>query len=334
MDFINEGEINLQLINLQDQTTLNNLEQITFNYNSKIILAIQQSIIYAYFFGLNNLKTISSIHVKRKNTEQLKQIEYLQASNSILSIVNLKILVANLNALNTRKFQLKIDYGLYGYCDQLLLNKNQNNLFIGFKNYILFFENKFCVWKYSKQIITGYRDYILSICLNFEEDELQVYANDSYNCSAYIYIYHKQTQNNSIQWILNQTIKFTDGIGYLWGGQVNHLYFMNPFSLKVFKQDKQLSEYQIYSSSNVSNQSVICWVFLQNKFILLIENNNRISVMILNQQQKLELIKSININLSINKYSYCLQFKSFLQNGEFLIIWNTEKTLIFRMSSN
>ncbi|CAD8197465.1 unnamed protein product [Paramecium octaurelia] len=334
MNDINEKEIDCQLINLSNLDVLNCLEYIAFNSNSTIVLAIQENIINSYFFKNNYLKRISSIKESRKDNDNLKQLEYLKASNSILTTNQQNILIAKLNCLNSRKFLQKIGHGLFDGCQTMLFNQTQNNLFISCFNQIHFFEKNIEGWKCSQEIEVGYRDYVISMCLNFQEDELQIYADDGYNCSAYIYIYQKKTQQQEINWILIQTISFGNGIGKLWGGFVDHLFFFNEGVLDVYKKSDQSQDYIQYASSLLKSHSSIFWQFLQNKFVLLIEKNNSIIVMKLNLQQKLEFIKSITIDMSelINKFSYYSEINAILtQDEKLLVIWNKKKTLIIKM---
>ncbi|CAK88728.1 unnamed protein product (macronuclear) [Paramecium tetraurelia] len=334
MNEINEEKINCQLYNLSNQNVLNSLEYIAFNSNSTILLAIQQNIINSYYFKNNYLKHISSIKVLRKGKDHLEQLEYLKGSNSILTTIRNNILIANLSCLKSRKILQKIGHRLYSGCQQMLFNQNQNNLFISSDNQVLFIEKNIEGWKQTQKIQLGYRDYVISMCLNLQEDELQIYADDGYNCSAYIYIYQKQTQQQEINWILIQNMRFGNGIGKLWGGFVNQLLFFNEFSLDVYKKSNQSQDYIEYVSSQIQSRSLIFCQFLQNKLVLLIEKNNTIRVMKLNLQQKLEFVKSIEIDMSalINKFSYYSSIKATLtQDENFLIIWNQEKTLIIKM---
>ncbi|CAK88766.1 unnamed protein product (macronuclear) [Paramecium tetraurelia] len=335
MNETNEEKINCQLLNLSNQNVLNCLEYIAFDSNSTIVLAIQQQIINCYFFKNNYLKHMSSIKVLKDEVGYLNQLEYLKTSNSILTIYQQRILIANLNGFNTRKFLLKNRLKLQGRCGSLLFNKIQSHLFISNQNQICFFEKRMDGWKCSQEIEVDYsRVSVISMCLNCQEDELLVQTNNGYTGSTKVYIYHKKTQQQEIKWIQIQSMWQGIIFGKLWGGFVDHFYLINEFALNVYNKSNQSQDYIHYASSEFKHsQSLIFKQILQNNLVLLIKNQS-ISVMKLNQQQKLEQIKQIKIDLSaLNNLNHGYSSKQSLltQDEKLLVIWNRQDTLIIEM---
>ncbi|CAK88666.1 unnamed protein product (macronuclear) [Paramecium tetraurelia] len=251
-----------------------------------------------------------------------------------------KILIANLNGLNRRKFLLKIDIKSYiNYWDssqQLLLNKTQNNLFIAHRNQILIFEQSINGWKCSQSFQVSSRCSVSSIFFNFQEDELQIYSFDGYDLIDKLYIFHKQTQEQEINWVLIQKIGLYGLSGQVLGGFLDHIYFADCYGLDVYKKQNQSQYYIMYASSEFKHHTkgfFRCVHFVQNKFLLLEEDNNSIRVMKINQQQQLEFIKQIDIPaLKSQKSSSNSQRRSFLtQDEKFLVIQNNEITLLIEL---
>ncbi|CAD8075935.1 unnamed protein product [Paramecium primaurelia] len=110
MNICQDSKITCQLTDIKTESNFNDFEQIIFNNDSTIQL----------------------------KDKYYSQLQYLTFSNPLIAIPKSQILIQSLNNQNARIFILNIDYSL-GLCYKLLLNKNENILFLNKFNEVRIF---------------------------------------------------------------------------------------------------------------------------------------------------------------------------------------------------
>ncbi|CAD8211134.1 unnamed protein product [Paramecium pentaurelia] len=336
MNICQDSKINCQLTDLKTESILNDLEQITFNNDSTIVITIQKSYIQAYFQKNEDLKSISSFNVLKD--KYYSQLQYLTFSNSFIAIPKSQILISSLNGLNARKFILKIDHGL-GLCYKLLLNKNENILFLSYFNEIRIFQKQIIGWKCIDTLQSlSHRDTIQQLCLNFEEDHLVIHTSNGYSGSPTILVYRKKSIEQQIQWVIKQRISVENGMicGFI---NNNQFLFSDNYSLQFYTQNKdnQKFESENYYNFILSNYQFKSFAFQHQNQVLFIITKNELSVIQLQEQQKLKQRQLIQIDLSklLEEDVSTVAFNSILtKDGKYLYIWNRKKTKIIRILNN
>ncbi|CAD8157781.1 unnamed protein product [Paramecium octaurelia] len=330
-----DEKITCELINVKAQDILNNLEQIAPNYDSTIILTIQQSYIKTYFCKNEEIKFLSSSKVTKD--KYYSQIQYLTTSNTYIAIPQSQILISTLYGVNSRKFMQKVKHQFYS-CQSLLLNKKENILFLTEFNQIEVFEKQIIGWKSIDLLQTlSNRDSICSLCLSPEEDYLVTSTSNYYSGSPAIVVYRKKVVDNQKYWMLTQGI--SSDSGELWGFVNNFQFlFLNFDSLQIYTENQQNKKFENTNTIQFEIPYFQCksFAFLHQHQILLIITINSIYVMKLQEEKKLLLKQQIQINLSqlIKSNPASMQFNSILtKDGKYLFIWNGVKTQVMSLTN-
>ncbi|CAD8112403.1 unnamed protein product [Paramecium sonneborni] len=333
MSFYQDQKMVFEFINLKSENILNNLKQISFNDDSTILLTIQKSQIQTYFNKRENLKRISSFKVPKD--AYFSQLQYLTFTNQFIAIPKSQILISSLCTLNSKKIVLKVQHNFCS-CYKLLLNKNENILFISYFNEIHIFEKQIIAWQCIDTLQSlSHRDTIEQISLSLDEDQLVIHTSNGYSGSPAILVYKKQYIDKQIQWVLKQRINQENGelIGFL---NNNQFLFLDYYSTQIYTLNKENQKFECTNSINFrqSNFQFKSFVFWHKNQILLIITQDNISVMQLQKLQILSQLQSIQIDISksIDVDFATNEFHSILTNdGKYLFIWNKRNTQIIRI---
>ncbi|CAD8129797.1 unnamed protein product [Paramecium sonneborni] len=333
MHFCQDDKIVCEFLNLNGKSLLNNLEQISFNNDSTIVLTIQKSYIQAYFYKNEDLKSITSFQVLKY--AYFSQLQYLTFSNSFIAIPNSQILISSLSGLNSRKFMLKVQHDL-GACYKLFLNKNENFLFISYRNDIHIFEKQIIGWKCIDKLESlSNRDSIEYLCLNPEENHLVIHTSNGYSGSLAIVIFNKKSIENQIQWVMKQRI--SQGNGELLGFVNNFQFLFQDYDrLQIYSLNKENLKFESTNSINFGapNYQFQSLAFWHKNSTLFIITKNSIRIMQFQEYQKLRQRQLIQIDLSelTEADVGTNQFHSILtKDGKYLFIWNRKKTQIIKI---